>query len=114
MAFNSEHYRKVFSARSGNRDELYCFALRRKMGKNGRVEEHPLYGQKFKKKNSNKIYTVNSVNIHFWDGGYYWFVVFEDEKGSSAPRHWENINSTSKLTLECIKETQEDFTLFTS
>jgi len=85
-----------------------------KWAKNGRVEEHPLYGQKFKKKNSNKIYTVNSVNIHFWDGGYYWFVVFEDEKGSSAPRHWENINSTSKLTLECIKETQEDFTLFTS
>jgi len=34
----------------------------------------------FKKKDSNKIYTVNSVNIHFWDGGYYWFVVFEDEK----------------------------------
>lgn len=109
--FHSDHYRKVFSARSNERDERYCFALRTKMGKNGRVEEHPLYGQRFKSTKNFKTYTVDSVNIHFWNGGYYWFVVLTDENGSSAPRHWENINSTDELTLNCIKKTKQDFIL---
>lgn len=109
VRFHNDHYLKVFSARSQSetRDNLYCFAQHQKMGENGRIDNHPLYGQKFERKG--KLYTVNSVNIHFWNGGYYWFVVFEDENGSSAPRHYENINSEDSLTLKAIKATQKEF-----
>jgi hypothetical protein len=109
VRFNNDHYRKVFNARSkaNSRNDLYCFAVGMKMGENGRVDKHKLYEQKFIRKG--KVYTVDSVNIHFWNGGYYWYVVFVDENGSSAPRHFENINSTCGTTLRCIEETQKEF-----
>lgn len=109
VRFNNDHYRKVHRARSQSktRNELYCFAVGKKMGENGRLDEHHLYGRRFECKG--KIYTVDSVNIHFWNGGYYWYVVFVDEKGSSAPRHYRNINSTCGTTLRCIEETRKEF-----
>lgn len=111
MAFYNKHYMKVFNhrAETNTRNEMYCFALRLHMGKNGRIEQHELYNQKFKKRGTNKIYSVHSVNIHFWGGGYYWFLVFIDENGSSAPRIWENINSNSGTIKNCIEETKKDF-----
>ena len=111
MAFNSKLYKEIYRVRKqlNAREDLYCFATRQKLGENGKIDQHPLYGQKFRSKRNGKIYTVDSVNIHFWEGGYYWFVVLVDEKGSSAPRHWENINSTNELTLKCIQETQKEY-----
>jgi len=112
--FNEQHYKRVYAARENARDELYCFATRQKLGKNGKLKEHPLYGQKFKSLLNFKVYTVDSVNIHFWNGGYYYFVVLVDEGGSSAPRHWENINSTDGMIIEFIQETQEQYEPFPS
>jgi hypothetical protein len=116
MTFNSQLYREIYSVRKerNTREDLYCFATGQKLGENGKLDEHPLYGKKFKSTYNFKIYTVDSVNIHFWEGGYYYFVVLIDERGSSAPRHWENINSTNELTLNCIQETQEQFEPFSS
>jgi hypothetical protein len=113
VRFNREHYIKVFKERISNdgRKRLYCFALGIEMGENGRVENHPLYGKLFECKG--KTYTVESVNIHFLNGGYYWFVVFEDENGSSAPRIYENINSNEDFVKKAVKRTQRDFRLKT-
>ncbi len=114
VRFNEEHYSNVVRARAkeGLRSKRYCFALNMHLGENGRVVSHELYGKKFLR--NGEVYTVNSVNVHFWKGGYYWFVVFQDEKGSSAPRFFKNINSTCPIILNGIKETQEDFILIST
>jgi len=114
VRFHSDHYRKIVKARleSDKRDKLYCFAKRKEMGKNGKLDSHPMYGRQYER--NGKVYTVDSVNIHFLDGEYYWFVVFVDENGSSAPRMYRNINSTTEWVLESIADTYKEFRLIST
>jgi hypothetical protein len=105
MRFNEDHYRKYY--REAKRDGLYCFATRQELGKNGRIEEHPLLGCKFKR-DDGKIFTMDSVSIH-WINGYYYFATLVDNNGSHATEFIENINSESSMILEMIEDFQQTY-----
>lgn len=114
MNFNIElyqQYRKIagYAAKDGFWDVTrfpngsYCFATNQWLGDNGKIDEHPLYGVKIRKKGEAKEYTIDSVNIH-WNKGYYYFVTMVDEKGSHATGFIGNINCIDEMYLEFINE----------
>ena len=114
MNFNIElyqQYRKIagYVAKDGFWDVTrfpngrYCFATNQWLGDNGKIDEHPLYGVKIRKKGEAKEYTIDSVNIH-WNKGYYYFVTMVDEKGSHATGFIGNINCIDEMYLEFINE----------
>lgn len=109
VRFNDEQWKKVYRARRQNGMERdgYCFALGIELGENGLVEKHPLTGGKYIK--DGKVWTLKQMNVHFYEGGYYWYAVFEDENKSSAPRFFENINACSKMVKSFIEKTKKDF-----
>jgi hypothetical protein len=89
-AFHPDHYFKVFKAH--DRKEMYCFALGTWLGENGLYRDHPLKGEIITRKRSNKPYTVTNVYVHYYDGGYYFVALCDDENKSTGQLTW-NINS---------------------
>ena len=100
VRFDPDHWMEVYRARrqAGAEKVGYCFALGIALGENGLIEDHPLTGGKYIK--DGKMWTLKQMNVHYLDGGYYWYAIFEDENRSSAPRFFENINSCSKRVKE--------------
>ena len=90
MNFHPNHYFKVYGAH--DRKELYCFALGMWLGKNGLYQDHPLKGKIITRKRSKKPYIVTDVYVHYWNGGYYFLALCDDENKSTGSLTW-NINS---------------------
>ena len=86
---NSKLIYEVYKLRGG--DEQYCFPLRMFLGKNGLYESHPLKGRIFIKKETNVEFSVDSVYVHYWDGGYYYVALARNSENSHAGITW-NIN----------------------
>ena len=107
MNFNHKHYEKYRRYKEEVK-ERYCFAINKKLGENGRIK-HSLMNKKFK--HSNKIYTVDSVNVHSLNGGYYYFATLKGENNSHACKIVENINSTDKFILDSIKKFKNEWEL---
>lgn len=87
---------------------LYCFATKQKLGKNGKIENHPLIGKNLKHI-SGKIYRVESVNIHWIEVGYYYYAVLCDENNSHATAFVGNINCQNPDILKYINEFNNDY-----
>ena len=114
MNFNIELYRTYrkaagYPAKNGLYDITrfpngkYCFATKQWLGDNGKLESHPYYGMKLKYVTSGEVYTVDSVNIQ-WYKGFYYFVTMMDEKGSHTNGFIENINCKDENYLEYISD----------
>lgn len=86
----------------------YCFVTRQELGNNGNVYDHPLLGQKYEK--NGKIYTIDSVCIHFMCG-YYYHVTLKDEKNSHTCAFIENINSVSDIIIDGVEYFKKNFKL---
>jgi len=122
MNFNKELYLKYRRAVSIQEKDgffdvtrfpngLYCFATKQCLGKNGRIDNHPMLGKKFKRVKDNKIFTMDSVSIHWWDCGYYYHATLQDENNSHATAMIQNINSQNRLTLDAIEDFNKDYIL---
>ena len=61
------------------------------LGENGLYPDHPLKGRVVAKRRSSKLYTVTDVYVHYYDGGYYYMALLDDERKSTASMSW-NIN----------------------
>lgn len=122
MNFNQELYREY--RRVAGRQEkdgffdvtrypngLYCFATKQWLGDNGKIDNHPMLGKKFKRVKDNKIYIMDSVCIHWYNVGYYYHATLRDEKNSHATVFIENINCNNELVLEGIAEFNKDYKL---
>ena len=122
MNFNQELYREYRKA-AGRQEKdgiwdvtrfpngLYCFATKQWLGDNGKIDNHPMLGKKFKRLKDNKIYIMDSVCIHWYNVGYYYHATLRDENDSHAARFIENINCNNELVLEGIAEFNKDYKL---
>lgn len=122
MKFNQELYREYRKA-AGRQEKdgiwdvtrfpngLYCFATKQWLGDNGKIDNHPMLGKKFKRVKDNKIYIMDSVCIHWYNVGYYYHATLRDENGSHATVFIENINCNNELVLEGIAEFNKDYKL---
>lgn len=122
MNFNQELYREYRKAAARQEKDgiwdvtrfpngLYCFATKQRLGDNGKIDNHPMLGKKFKRVKDNKIYIMDSVCIHWYNVGYYYHATLRDENGSHAVRFIENINCNNELVLEGIDEFNKDYKL---
>ena len=114
MRFNIEHYRKYrkaagYKAKNGVWDVTrfpngkYCFATKQWLGDNGKLKTHPYYGVRIRYKSTGEIFTIDSVNIH-WNIGFYYFVTMVNENGSHTNGFIENINCKDELSLDFISK----------
>jgi len=122
MNFNKELYREYRKA-AGRQEKdgiwdvtrfpngLYCFATKQWLGDNGKIDNHPMLGKKFKRVKDNKIFTMDSVCIHWWECGYYYYATLRDENNSHATAMIQNINSQNELILDAIQEFNQNYTL---
>jgi hypothetical protein len=122
MNFNKELYLKYRRAVSIQEKDgffnvtrfpngLYCFATKQWLGDNGKIDNHPMLGKKFKRVKDNKIFTMDSVCIHWWECGYYYHATLRDENNSHATAMIQNINSQNELILDAIQEFNQNYTL---
>jgi len=122
MNFNQELYREY--RRAAGRQEkngiwdvtrypngLYCFATKQWLGDNGKIDNHPMLGKKFKHIKDNKIYIMDSVCIHWYNIGYYYHATLRDENNSHAICFIEKINCNNELILEGISEFNKNYKL---
>ena len=86
---------------------LYCFPLRKELGINGKLDKHELYGTRWLNKTTGKSYLVDSVNVHWWRG-YYYFITLERD-GSHTTAMPENINSTDLIIINAIESFKENW-----
>lgn len=121
MRFNIEHYLKYYKAagrqeKDGIWDVLrfpngkYCFATNQRLGDNGKIDNFPLLGKTFKKVNTEKLYVMDSVCIH-WYEGYYYHATLVDEKGSHATAIIQNINSKVDWVLSGVLSFKKNYHL---
>jgi len=114
MKFNIEQYRKYLKAAGSHEKDgfwdvirypngLYCFATDQKLGNNGKIDEHPMLGKQVKHLKTNKVYTIDSVCIH-WVIGFFYHATLKDENNSHATAVIGNINSEDSLILEFIEK----------
>jgi len=112
MNFNIEHYKKYRRAagkptKDGIWDVtefpngLYCFATGQRLGYHGKIDKYPLLGKEVKNIKTGKIFTIDSVCIH-WDCGYYYHIAFKDSNNSHSTALVQNINSTAEYVIELI------------
>jgi hypothetical protein len=122
MNFNKELYLKYRRAVSIQEKDgffnvtrfpngLYCFATKQWLGDNGKIDNHPMLGKKFKRVKDNKIFTMDSVCIHWWECGYYYHATLRDENNSHATAMIQNINSQNELILDAIQKFNQNYTL---
>lgn len=122
MKFNQELYREY--RRAAGRQEkdgiwdvtrfpngLYCFATKQHLGDNGKIDNHPMLGKKFKRLKDNKTYIMDSVCIHWYDIGYYYHATLRDENNSHATVFIQNINCNNEWVLEGIAEFNKNYKL---
>lgn len=88
---------------------LYCFATNQKLGRNGKIDNHPFLNKKFKRNENDKVYIMDSICIHWYDG-YYYHATLCDENGSHATAMFENINSLNPIIVESVSEFNKSFT----
>jgi hypothetical protein len=121
MNFNLELYKEY--RRKAGKDEKdgfwdvrrfpngkYCFATNQWLGDNGKIDNHPMLNKKFKRTKDNKIFIMDSVNIHWWMG-YYYFATLRDENNSHTVQFIENINCQDETIIEGIGEFTKDYTM---
>ena len=122
MNFNKELYIKYRRAVSTKEKDgffdvtrfpngLYCFATKQWLGDNGKIDNHPMLGKKFKRVKNNKIFTMDSVCIHWLDCGYFYHATLRDENNSHTTAMIQNINSQNELILDAIQEFNQNYTL---
>jgi len=123
MNFNEEHYHKYRRA-AGKQEKdgvftvtrfpngLYCFATKQWLGDNGRIDNHPMMNKKFKRITDDKIYTIDSVSIHWYNIGYYYVATLRDEKNSHAVAFIDNINCNNELILKGISKFKKEYILY--
>lgn len=123
MKFNIEQYLKYYKAAGQNEKDgiwdvmrfpngKYCFATNQRLGDNGNIDSHPLLGKQFKSIHTGKVYTMDSVCIH-WYEGYYYHVTLVDERGSHATEIIQNINSEVDWVLNGIERFNKNYTIIT-
>lgn len=88
---------------------LYCFATKQKLGKNGKIDNHPFLNEKFKRNKDGKIYIMDSICIHWYDG-YYYHATLRDENNSHATVMFENINCLNSIIIESVSDFNKEFT----
>ena len=114
MRFNLDHYREYrraagYSAKNGVYDVTrfpngrYCFATKQWLGDNGKLDVHEWYGVKLKCISTGEVFTIDSVNIH-WDKGFYYFVTMVNSKGSHSNGFIRNINCKNQSYLGYIAD----------
>jgi len=120
VRFNMEHRSDVWKAHRIEKKDgfftvtdhpngLYCFPLRKELGINGELDEHPLLGTKWHKKSKpDTHYVIDSVCVH-WLKGYYYHVTLRDENNSHATAMVENINTEEEIVLDAIKSFKENW-----
>jgi hypothetical protein len=123
MDFNEELYReyrrvagkevKVDGIWSVTRfpNGLYCFPTKQWLGDNGRIDNYPMLGRKFRKIKTGEIYIMDSVCIHWYNVGFYYHATLRDEKNSHATVLIENINCNNEIILEGIRRFKTEYEL---
>lgn len=122
MRFNSELY-KQYRRKAGRQEKdgvwsvtrypngLYCFVTKQWLGDNGKINNHPMLGKKFKRLKDNKTYIIDSVCIHWFESGYYYHATLRDKNNSHVTCFIENINCNNELVLEGISEFNKNYKL---
>jgi hypothetical protein len=128
--FNGKHYERVRRARAEQgiskeveqkgsmftrkveQNGLYCAAIKTWLEPHGNLLEHPMIGKKFTHiKEDFKEMVCDSVQVHYWDGGYYYHAILTDENHSSACVIFENINSNHPIICDAVAKFPYLYTL---
>ena len=119
MGFNFELYRKYRdTVGKEEKDGMftvtrfpngqYCFPTKQWLGDNGKIDGHPFFGKKVRKISNGKIYVVDSVNIH-WYNGYYYVATIRDDNNSHGVVFFENINCEEDIIIKRIEDFKEKY-----
>ena len=120
MNFNIEHYREYRRAAGKPAKDgiwditvfpngLYCFPLKQKLDTHGKLREHDLLGTKWERTKDGNTYIIDSVNVH-WSKGYYYYVTMRQlGTKSHATGFVGNINSSDDMILEFIEDFHKSY-----